>query len=114
MPGGRPRRRSSTPGRRSRGPSGSATPRCSPWRSPGVGHAETWAAEVTPGLLERGVEIEERLGLSLEYYESPRVALGRLLVRSGEIERARAILEELEAEAAARGDEARGVRSSGG
>ena len=53
-----------------------------------VGQAETWAAEITPGLLERGVEIEERLGLELEYHESPRVALARLLMRLGELDRA--------------------------
>ena len=70
-----------------------------------VGHAETWAAEVTPGLLERGAEIEERLGLELEFVESPRVWLGRQLVRFGEIDRAAAIFEEREATAAARGDE---------
>jgi DNA-binding CsgD family transcriptional regulator len=70
-----------------------------------VGHAETWAAEVSPGLLERGVEIEERLGLELEYMESPRVSHARLLVRLGELDRASTILQELEAKAAARGDE---------
>ena len=70
-----------------------------------VGQAETWAAEITPGLLERGAEIEERLGLPLGYLESARVQLARLLMRRGEVERPRAILEELEAMAAARGDE---------
>jgi DNA-binding CsgD family transcriptional regulator len=70
-----------------------------------VGQAETWAAEITPGLLERGAELEERFGLVLEYSDSPRVFLARLLTRLGEIDRARAILEEREAKAAARGDE---------
>ena len=71
-----------------------------------VGHAEVWAAETpTPGLVERGAEIEARLGLSLEYYESPRVALARMLGGSGEIERAHAIFEELEQKAIERGDE---------
>ena len=71
-----------------------------------VGHAEVWAAETpTPGLVERGVEIEARLGLSLEYYESPRVALARMLGGAGEIERAHAIFEELEQNAIERGDE---------
>ena len=71
-----------------------------------VGHAEVWAAETpTPGLVERGAEIEVRLGLSLEYYESPRVALARMLGGAGEIERAHAIFEELEQEAIERGDE---------
>jgi DNA-binding CsgD family transcriptional regulator len=67
---------------------------------------EGYAVEFTPGLLERGVEIEDRLGLAFEwYYESPRYALSRLLLRLGEIERPRGILNELEAQAAARGDE---------
>ncbi len=70
-----------------------------------VGHAETWAGVITPGLLERGAEVEERLGLELEFVESPRVWLGRQLMRLGEIDRPRAIFEELEAKAAARGDE---------
>ncbi len=70
-----------------------------------VGRAENWAAEITPGLLERGVEIEERLGIALEYGESPRVVLGRLLIRFGQFDRARVLLEESEANAAARGDE---------
>jgi DNA-binding CsgD family transcriptional regulator len=70
-----------------------------------IGQAEMWAGEVTPGLLERGTEIEERLGLSLEFMESPHVMLARLLMRRGELDRAHVILEELEARAAARGDE---------
>jgi len=71
-----------------------------------VGHAEVWAAEPpTPGLVERGAEIEARLGLSLEYYESPRVALARRVGAAGEIERAHAIFEELEQKAIERGDE---------
>lgn len=70
-----------------------------------IGQAETYAAEATPGLLERGAEIEDRLGLALEYYESPRVALARLQMRLGQVERARSNLEELIARAVARGDE---------
>jgi DNA-binding CsgD family transcriptional regulator len=66
---------------------------------------EMYASEVTPGLLERGVEIEDRLGLSLEYVESPRVYLARLLMRRGELDRAREMCAELETNAAARGDE---------
>ena len=72
-------------------------------------------ARVTPGLLERGVEIEERLGLELEYYDSPRYALGRQLMRLGTRTGARAILEELETEAVAtRGRVHRAASSSGG
>jgi DNA-binding NarL/FixJ family response regulator len=41
----------------------------------------------------------------LEYYESPRVALARILMMQGELEQARTIFQELEAAAAAGGDE---------
>ena len=70
-----------------------------------VGQVETWAAEVTPGLLERGADMEERLGLSLDYQVSPSFSLARLMIRLGEIERARAMFEELDRKAVARGDE---------
>jgi ATP/maltotriose-dependent transcriptional regulator MalT len=71
-----------------------------------LGQVETWSGEVTPGLLERGVEIERRLGLVLGYRESPSVPLGRLLMRLGELDRARGIFEDIESAAGARGDEA--------
>ena len=71
-----------------------------------LGAAETYAADITPGLLERGVEIEQRLGLVLEYAESARVALGRRLMRLDEVERTRVIFEGIRADAAARGSEA--------
>ena len=70
-----------------------------------VGQAETWAAEVTPGLLERGVEIEERSRLVLDFNESPQVLLARLLMRRGDVDIARTMLEQREREAAARGHE---------
>ena len=70
-----------------------------------AGHVEAWATEITPGLLERGAELEERHGLVLEFNDSPRVFLIRLLIRLGEIDRSRSLLEGLEAQAAARGDE---------
>ena len=70
-----------------------------------VATAEGHAGEITPGLLERGVEIEEHLELELEYAWSPRYVLTRQLLRLGEIERPRSILEELDAQAIARGDE---------
>ncbi len=69
-----------------------------------LAQAEVWGADVTPGLLERGVEIEERLGLELDYRTSPRAYLPRLLMRRGELGRARAMLEEAEASSAASGD----------
>jgi len=70
-----------------------------------AGHAEAYADEITPGLLERGVEIEEREGLVLETDESPRYSFARLLARLGEVDEARAVFEELEARALERGDE---------
>ena len=71
-----------------------------------LGIAEAWTGESTPGLLERGVEIERRAGLEPAYYDSPRYALSRQLARAGDTDGARALLEQLEGEAAARGDEA--------
>jgi ATP/maltotriose-dependent transcriptional regulator MalT len=73
-----------------------------------IGHlatAEGRAGEFTPGLIERGVEIEERLGLALEWSESPKISLSRRLVGFGELDRARAILDDVREKAAARGDE---------
>src|SRR5262249_13164904 len=70
-----------------------------------VGLAETYHAEITPGLLERGLELEERLGLQLEFNHSPRYVFARRLMRLGETDQARAVLEKLEAEALHRGDE---------
>ena len=73
-----------------------------------IGHvaiAEGRAGDFTPGLVERGVEIEQRLGLQLQYNESPSVSLSRRLAGQGDLDRARALLQEIEAQAAARGDE---------
>ena len=73
-----------------------------------IGHvatAEGRAGEFTHGLLERGVEIEERLGLVLGYDESPSISLSRRLIGLGELDRARSILERIVEQAVARGDE---------
>jgi DNA-binding NarL/FixJ family response regulator len=70
-----------------------------------LAQAESWTAQVTPGLLERGAEIEERLGLALDWRESSKLYVPRLLMRQGGIDRPRALLEELEASAEARGHE---------
>jgi DNA-binding CsgD family transcriptional regulator len=70
-----------------------------------LGNAEIQAAEITPGLLRRGAEIEERLDVSLEYHNSPRVSLARLLLREGDLDESRTIFEEIAAKAGARGDE---------
>ena len=54
-----------------------------------IGQADMFAADASVGILERGAEIELRRALSLGYYESPRVALARLLMRIGQVEPAR-------------------------
>jgi DNA-binding CsgD family transcriptional regulator len=70
-----------------------------------VGQLETWGVDITPRLLERGVEIEREIGARLGYRGSPRLPLSRLLMRLGEVERPRTLLGELESEAVERGDE---------
>jgi len=70
-----------------------------------VGHAETYAADPTPGLVERGVEIEGRLETGLGHLDSPRFTLARRQLEFGEIGRADAAFEKLQADAAARGDD---------
>jgi DNA-binding CsgD family transcriptional regulator len=66
---------------------------------------ETFACSITPGLVERGVEIERGLGRSLEFHESPTAAYVRRLVSLSELDGARALLHDAEARAAANGDE---------
>ena len=70
-----------------------------------VGMAETWAVDVTPGLLERGVELERGSGRWFEFHESPTSALGRRLICLNELSRARSVIEGVEARAAAVGDD---------
>jgi DNA-binding CsgD family transcriptional regulator len=70
-----------------------------------VAMAETWTLDMTPGLLERGVALEEGLEEPLEFHESPRVTLARRLMCLSDFERARPILEAAGAQALARGDE---------
>lgn len=76
-----------------------------------VCRAETWAGELTPGNIERGVEIEERHGLTFESLYSPRFALARWLLHRGELDGARAIVEDIDARAAERGDESSRVHN---
>ena len=70
-----------------------------------VATAEGRAGELTPGLLERGVELEERHGLVLGFGQSPTISLTRRLLGLGELDRARAILARARAAAAIRGDD---------
>jgi DNA-binding CsgD family transcriptional regulator len=70
-----------------------------------VAMAETWACEITPGLVERGVQIEKTLDRPLEFHESPAIALARRLICLSDLKPARSLLEAEETKAAARGDE---------
>jgi DNA-binding CsgD family transcriptional regulator len=70
-----------------------------------VAMAELWALEITPGLVERGVELEQGLGMELEFHESPSIALARRLICVSELDRARPLLEAAASRAADRGDE---------
>lgn len=70
-----------------------------------VSMAETWALDITPGLVERGVAIEETLARPLEFHESPKIALARRMICMGNLVAARAILIPAQSDAAARGDE---------
>jgi DNA-binding CsgD family transcriptional regulator len=70
-----------------------------------VGMAETWTLEITPGLLERGVAIERRLGRRLEFHESPSVTHARRLMCLSDFDRARPLLDDADTRAKATGDE---------
>ena len=70
-----------------------------------LGLMETWAMEMTPGLLERGVEIEAQLPDPLLFSESPTYFLAVRLHEIGELDRARPMFERFDAGAAERGDE---------
>jgi DNA-binding CsgD family transcriptional regulator len=71
----------------------------------GVALLEHFALDVTPGLLERGVAIEEGLEHPLPHFESPTTWLGWRLLFWDEPDRAREVLERAGANALAHGDE---------
>jgi len=70
-----------------------------------VAMAELWALDITPGLVERGVELEAALDTPLEFHESPTIALARRLICTSELDRARPLLEAATGRAADSGDE---------
>lgn len=67
--------------------------------------AETWTLEITPGLLERGVALEEGLARPLEFHGSPRITLARRLMCLSDFDGARPLLADAEEQAKASGDE---------
>jgi DNA-binding CsgD family transcriptional regulator len=70
-----------------------------------VAMAETWTLEITPGLLERGVAIERRLGRRLEFHESPSITQARRLMCLSDFDAARPLLTDADDRARATGDE---------
>jgi len=66
---------------------------------------ETWTGDVSSGLLERGVALEQTLASRPDFFSSPGAALGRRLFYSDRLDEARARFEDALAEAAKRGDE---------
>ena len=70
-----------------------------------VAMAETWTLEVTPDLLEQGLQIEQRLPRPLQFHESPRITLARRLMCLADFDGARPLLEEADNRATATGDE---------
>lgn len=71
-----------------------------------AGLAECQALDVTPGLLERGMEIERRLEGHLLFLDSPRFVYGAFMQHYDRVDLARQAFEELDAAAGAVGDEA--------
>lgn len=71
--------------------------------------AEMLAVDVSPGLLDRGVELEARLrtqtGIVLEFHENPAITLTQRLMRTGAFDEARRLLHLQVAGAIERGDE---------
>jgi DNA-binding CsgD family transcriptional regulator len=68
-----------------------------------VGIFETFLGEVTPGLLERAVELESHVGY-LPEYESPSMVMGYRLLYHDRLDEARVSLQEADARAAAHDD----------
>lgn len=71
-----------------------------------VALAEFQALDVTPGLVERGMEIERRLKVPLLFHDSPRFVFGAYMQHRDRVDLARQTLEELDAAARVVGDEA--------
>jgi DNA-binding CsgD family transcriptional regulator len=66
---------------------------------------ETFLLEATPGLLERGVELERGLGRPLRFQESPTFVWVIRLIHVDEIDEARRVLDELTEAVERHGDE---------
>jgi DNA-binding CsgD family transcriptional regulator/DNA polymerase III delta prime subunit len=74
-----------------------------------LAYVETCTLAVTPGLLERGLALEPRLGLAshVTYWDSPSAMLAHRLMLRDELDRARALMEAREAQLTS--DAARGA-----
>ncbi|HYN69364.1 MAG TPA: LuxR C-terminal-related transcriptional regulator [Candidatus Eisenbacteria bacterium] len=67
--------------------------------------AEMLALDVTPGLLDRGLAVEQSLDIQLEFHESPSITETQRLLRAGRLNEARQQLLECDARALDAGDE---------
>ena len=70
-----------------------------------VGNVETWALEITPGVLERGVEIERRLDAPLTFHESPASMMAIRAAEHDDLDLSRALISQVESSAERAGDE---------
>ncbi len=70
-----------------------------------VGGLETWMLDVTPGLLQRGVDIEQGLDDLLVFHDSPSFYLGMQRHFDGDLDGARSMLCDVVESAERRGDE---------
>ena len=70
-----------------------------------VGGLETWLLDVTPGLLQRGVDIEQGLDDLLVFHDSPSFYLGMQRHFDGDLDGARSMLCDVVESAERRGDE---------
>ena len=70
-----------------------------------LGQLETYTLDVTPGLLDQGVAIEDGLGRPLDLFSSPSAMLAVQLFLNDDLERARTLLERAAERAAERGAE---------
>ena len=70
-----------------------------------VGGLETWRLDVTPGLLERGADIEQGLGDLLTFHDSPSFYLGLRRSLYDDLDGARDVMQNVMESAQRRGDE---------
>jgi DNA-binding CsgD family transcriptional regulator len=79
-----------------------------PWQVKAIAQVallETWRGTATPGLLERGIELERSLDRPPDFFASPGAVLGRRLLYAGALDEARELFERAYANAVEQGHE---------